>query len=299
MGTINTSLFANAAGAVRNENGKYYLDRNITLIPTNNASAKIRFYVKTGELAALQAADPSITSAADLKITKTSSACQSVLSGTPTVINQSDNAAYGSDFYLQFLTPSFSSFYIDGLTGALPVSITDYSAVCNNGNVIVSWITASEINNKFFTVEKSRDGTSFETLITASGEINSLGNKKYSVTDLHPFENKTYYRLKQTDNDGKEQYFKILIAACGDNNKAIALYPNPVSDELLIEMNKDFKKGKIKIFSASGAFIKESAYSAQAGSIIRFNTQSFSKGIYLLQIVNEKEQMKVLKFVKQ
>jgi Secretion system C-terminal sorting domain len=181
----------------------------------------------------------------------------------------------------------------------VPVKLLNYSAVCNIDNVFITWTTATEVDNYLFILEKSKDGLQFKPLAVVNASVSGVNKNSYSVTDVHPFENKTYYRLKRTDLDGKEEYFKILTAGCGNNNKIFGLYPNPVSDELLIEMNNDFEKGEIKIFSASGVLVKESGYSTQTGNIIPFNTKSLSAGIYFLQIINEKKEMKILKFVKQ
>jgi hypothetical protein len=299
LGNITPDVFVNTSGTVRSLNNKFYLDRNIGLAAVNSASAKIRFYIKNSEFTALQAVDPSIISANDLKILKTSTACQSALSSTNTAINQNANTPYGSDLYLQFITPSLSSFYIDGLGGTVPVYISAYNAVCNKNNVIISWVTATEINNKFFTVEKSEDGVHFKALAIVNGAINSGTQKQYAVTDFHPFISKTYYRLKQTDLNGREQYFNILTADCSSNTQEVVIYPNPVSNELFVKMNSSFKKGKLKILSGTGALINEIGYITQRGNVIAINVQSLSPGVYFLQITNEKEERNILKFVKQ
>lgn len=75
-------------------------------------------------------------------------------------------------------------------------------------SVLLEWGTAKEINNSFFTIEKSRDGSRFTTVTTvnASGETNPAA---YAFTDLQP-SSLNYYRILQTDKDGKKSYSGIL-----------------------------------------------------------------------------------------
>ena len=113
-GVITGSFFVNASGGVRMHNDRYYLDRNLTLKPEKNVPVQVRIYFTQNELAALQQADPSINSPAQLMVIKTDSACSNIFKGDATDIYTDKTGTYGEDHYLQFTAPSLSTFYVGG-----------------------------------------------------------------------------------------------------------------------------------------------------------------------------------------
>ena len=73
----------------------------------------------------------------------------------------------------------------------------------NNTYVDLTWSTASEINNDYFTIERSQNGVYFQEFDIVEGAGNSTHKINYSLIDRDPFDGISYYRLKQTDYDGK------------------------------------------------------------------------------------------------
>ena len=99
----------------------------------------------------------------------------------------------------------------------LPVELLGFNYEClGDGLVKFKWSTASEINNDYFTIEKSNNGKDFMFVseINGKGNINEVVNYQY----FDKYEQKCYYRLKQTDFDGKTKYSEILSVTCKDNN---------------------------------------------------------------------------------
>lgn len=121
---------------------------------------------------------------------------------------------------------------------ALPVELVDFSATLINNEVVLNWITASELNNDFFTVERSSGGEVF----TSMGQVNGRGTTNqahsYNLIDTHPLNGRSYYRLKQTDFDGSFSYSKIVsVVYEGSSTAALMVYPNPSNGtELTIEL---------------------------------------------------------------
>lgn len=111
----------------------------------------------------------------------------------------------------------------------LPVTLTSFTAEPENGKVVLKWTTASEINNDFFTVERSSNGASFTGVGTVKGAGNSTASKDYSLIDDSPLKGTSYYRLKQTDLDGKFEYFSIIAVQNETINGdcVFKVYPNP------------------------------------------------------------------------
>ncbi len=183
--------------------------------------------------------------------------------------------------------------------GALPVKLSAYKVACINGQSNIQWTTTSEVNNHFLTVERSKDGLHFETLSAINAVSNNTLENSYSVTDPYPFENKTYYRLKQTDLDGKETYFKILALSCGGDNKSITISPNPVLNKFQLNLSKNLKPVKIKILTVSGTVINKIESSALQGNAISIDVNNLAAGLYFLQITTENGELQVVKFLKQ
>lgn len=117
-----------------------------------------------------------------------------------------------------------------------------FNASLNNNNVSLNWATASEVNNDYFTIERSKDGQNFEALLTKRGAGNSTVRRDYEANDPNPFQGYSYYRLKQTDYDGRFTYSKVeTIKNKGGNDideaavEITAISPNPFGDEFKID----------------------------------------------------------------
>ncbi|GIV45171.1 MAG: hypothetical protein KatS3mg035_2294 [Bacteroidia bacterium] len=119
----------------------------------------------------------------------------------------------------------------------LPIELIYFKAeVTDNNYVRLIWETATELNNDYFTVERSKNGFDFEQVLTQKGAGNSNHSIKYTAYDYSPYEGISYYRLKQTDFDGKYKYSQI-VAVNFDKLKDVKalIYPNPAEYQITIE----------------------------------------------------------------
>ena len=135
--------------------------------------------------------------------------------------------------------------FTGGGPGTLPITLTSFTATQEYSDVVISWETASEVNNEFFTIERSEDGIDFEEITTVNGAGNSSFSQEYSFVDNDPIYGVSYYRLKQTDFDGKFKYYPILALDFIKSvvNPQVKVYPNPVAcgANLYIAMNEATK----------------------------------------------------------
>lgn len=125
---------------------------------------------------------------------------------------------------------SFSPFSFGALTTSnpLPIELLDFHAVKNADNhVDIKWRTASEMNNDYFTIERTKDGDTFESIAKVDGAGTSTAILTYITTDTKPYKGLSYYRLKQTDFDGKYSYTKLVAVELNTQNN-IQIFPNPV-----------------------------------------------------------------------
>jgi poly(3-hydroxybutyrate) depolymerase len=139
----------------------------------------------------------------------------------------------------------------------LPVSITNYTATAANGKVSVNWTTTFEQNNDHFSIERSSDGLNFTNL----GEVksgNQSSGQSYTFEDQTPLPGNNFYRLSQTDIDGKITYFEIKNVNLGAlADKTVKLFPNPANEKITIEMQNSVKgKISVSILNTSGKKVK-------------------------------------------
>src|SRR5207244_2284981 len=105
----------------------------------------------------------------------------------------------------------------------LPVVLKNYRAYRSGNNAVtIAWQTENENNNDYFTIERSSNGKDFIPLANIRGLNQSSG---YSYTDEKPLDG-SYYRLSQTDKDGKKTYYNILKVVINNSNLDIGLAPN-------------------------------------------------------------------------
>ena len=117
-----------------------------------------------------------------------------------------------SAFYFCAIFPGISLGGVDcGII--LPIELSFFNAIALEDKVELNWVTSSEKNNDFFTIEKSMNGSVWEVVSTLKGSGNSNQELSYSLYDYLPYQGDSYYRLKQTDFDGNFTYSSIQIVS--------------------------------------------------------------------------------------
>jgi hypothetical protein len=153
-------------------------------------------------------------------------------SGTVVVTGSCSGSSSGtvkSDVMTSFSPFTFGS----GSSGVnpLPIELLSFNAVFNGTTTDISWQTASEINNNYFTVERSIDGINFTTLSTIPSKAlngNSTSTLSYALNDPNTVSGVYYYRLKQTDFDFKYSYSNVVAVTITNNVEfSFDLAPNP------------------------------------------------------------------------
>lgn len=118
----------------------------------------------------------------------------------------------------------------------LPVELLNFSAQYEKDKTVtLHWQTASEVNNEFFTLEKSKDGIDWEAFAEIDGAGNSSEVLSYTGVDRNPYTHTSYYRLKQTDFNGDFEYSAIKSVKIEHNSNYIQVYPNPTTAQLMLE----------------------------------------------------------------
>ena len=161
----------------------------------------------------------------------------------------------------------------------LPIELISFNSSCNNQQVFLEWSTASETNNDYYSIERSTDMISWQDVGTISGMGNSNILTNYSFTDIEPYKDISYYRLKQTDFDDNFKYFDVIsIKNCTEGIDELDIYPNPSNGELnLLFKGDNDKVHSVSIYNSLG---KEVYNSENYQSIIDLSDQQ--EGFYFL-----------------
>lgn len=189
-------------------------------------------------------------------------------------------------------TSTFGSYYayvgLDGFTlnVPLPTELTSFKAKKTaNNDVKLDWQTATEINNDYFTIERSVDGINWEVVEIRNGAGNSTAILNYEALDESPYRNTSYYRLKQTDFDGKYSYSQTESINLLENQleSNVEIYPNPTNGLITIEGNS-FELEDIKIYNYLGQNVTcHSMITENHEEKVVIDLYNLSKGIYYLK----------------
>jgi len=163
----------------------------------------------------------------------------------------------------------------------LPIELISFTGECYNQSMVLKWSTATETNNDYFSIERSIDGINWQGIVKVDGAKNSVSIKNYSFIDVEPYNDVSYYRLKQTDFNGAFTYFTIIaIEKCGEDITELAIYPNPAKGLLNLSLKED--KGKIISISIYNVWGEMVYYSEIYQSKIVFENKL--NGIYFLHV---------------
>ncbi|MBA3665679.1 MAG: T9SS type A sorting domain-containing protein [Bacteroidetes bacterium] len=150
----------------------------------------------------------------------------------------------------------------ESVTGALPISLLNFDATPVDKAVQLKWLTASETENDFFTVQKSKSGTDFEDVAIVNGAGTSHEYHSYATSDESPFEGTSYYRLKQTDFEGGYSYSEMRTVTFNQKNNMLLVYPNPSDGTLIhvqIKNSDENSEVTIKLYDGLGKEIEKNS----------------------------------------
>jgi hypothetical protein len=187
---------------------------------------------------------------------------------------------------------AFGNFTGTSNSNPLPVNLLSFTATALEDDVLVSWQTASETNNKGFEVERSVDGNSFEQIAFVKGANNSTRIKNYATSDYKAFEiaqsTRLYYRLKQLDNDGSFTYSSVVLVN-RDNMETndFIVFPNPFVNEFTISLHANQNEvSSIDLLDLQGKLVSKQMIALNQGlnKLPITNLSQVQAGIYFLRV---------------
>jgi hypothetical protein len=198
----------------------------------------------------------------------------------------------------------FSPWTLTGNSSPLPIELLSFTITKNNNYAALNWVTATEINNYGFDIEKSTDLKSWDKIGFVAGAGNSNRLIQYTYNDLlegNIKNNNTviYYRLKQNDFDGAYKYTDVRSLNLNSSNQDIpvifTLYPNPATQNINITNNQPAQQFEIRIFNQNGSQVGNYLMDGS----IRINISDLKPAAYQIIIINkENEKQYQYKLVK-
>lgn len=172
----------------------------------------------------------------------------------------------------------------------LPVDLVDITANCNNGFTSLDWITATELNNSHFEIERSFDAINYEAIGRKNGSGNSNQTLHYQYTDTAQQEGTVYYRLKQVDFNGDSKIYNPVFTNCeGANTGGLDInYVLTTSYGLLLDFTTQTSGSHfIKVFDMKGTLMAQ----YESGFLTGSHQQSLvipqlTSGVYAVVIEN-------------
>ncbi|MCR9251185.1 MAG: hypothetical protein NXI20_12220 [bacterium] len=167
-------------------------------------------------------------------------------------------------------------------TAILPIELISFNAEQKSNSVILNWSTASEINNDFFTIERSYDGIIFEVIEEVRGAGNSSSTLNYEYQDHPDYNGAIYYRLSQTDYDGTIEVFSPIFLEYNIEDIQLKIFPTMVSSgqDVTIQINGEINQIQLQCIGLNGKVYKM-PLSIQNGSV-KADCSYLSEGVYSL-----------------
>ena len=167
----------------------------------------------------------------------------------------------------------------------LPIELLSFTATAKGEHTQLNWTTVTEINNDYFNIERSIDAVNWEAIAQIDGAGNSTSLLNYKTVDYNPYLGLSYYRLKQTDFDGKYSFSNIISVNLDENPETlIRIFPNPFTDQITIIGNA-FGLSEFLIYNIIGQDVTNlTALKNNTGQTMVVDLSNLETGIYFVKV---------------
>lgn len=195
--------------------------------------------------------------------------------------------------------------YFDVMPSPLPVELISFEAIkLSKEQVQLTWSTASEKNNDFFTIERAQDGINFIEIKRAKGAGNCSNTRNYTIIDKEPKAGINYYRLSQTDYDGTTEVSKVISINMDNSIPAptkskVVLNPFTRNFSVLFNASEN-SQAQVMLLSLNGHMVfKENIEITDGKNEYHFtNGDELNSGAYILKIQTDSKLIITEKVIK-
>ncbi|MBE0538888.1 MAG: T9SS type A sorting domain-containing protein [Ignavibacterium sp.] len=171
----------------------------------------------------------------------------------------------------------------------LPVELVSFSASVVEGNVILNWSTATEINNRGFEIER-KSNNDFETIGFVDGNGTTTRTQSYTFTDNEVGNGAYSYRLKQMDYDGTFSYSNVISVDVNipTQFELSQNYPNPFNPATMINYQiAEPVNVTLSVYNMLGeevAVLINNQFTAVGQHSVRFDGSNLASGTYIYRL---------------
>jgi hypothetical protein len=169
--------------------------------------------------------------------------------------------------------------FVWGASVPLPVTLLSFTAQTREKAVSLDWLATKESNFNYYELERSADGKTFMNMATIQANENLAS---YHYTDATPVNGYNYYRLNMAGKDGAYQYSSVVAVQINDAERIVKIYPNPVSDKLMIQIS-DPTSATLQIIDMTGRILR--AIQVTTRGVIDLN--NVPAGIYQYRVISK------------
>ena len=201
-----------------------------------------------------------------------------------------DDTSNGGSTVSDNITVTGGGTVSEGGVVVLPVELISFAGSLQNGQVILIWKTAAELNNERFDIQKSIDGVTFLTIGTVKGNGTTSEQNHYQFADKSLSEGTFFYRLIQYDFDGESETLPTIsiVNELISTSSSISIYPNPVINEkITIQLSGKIilYDWEVNIFNMKGQLMLSQKGSAGSPKMTLDQIKNqLGEGYYLLQV---------------
>jgi hypothetical protein len=176
-------------------------------------------------------------------------------------------------------------------TTVLQIEFTDFSAKKAKNRVELHWSTVNETTSKGVTIQHSTDGKAWQNI----GFVKSEGKASdYAFDHIAP-KNMNYYRLEQTDFDGKTTLSKTISVQFEEKKGPLSIFPNPTTDVANFSF-ETAEKAQLQIVDIAGKVVFQTS-ATQANSMV-WRTEGTASGVYFAILIADNQRFMEKIFVR-
>ncbi|MCB0518057.1 MAG: T9SS type A sorting domain-containing protein [Lewinellaceae bacterium] len=175
----------------------------------------------------------------------------------------------------------------------LPIELTAFRASLQIDNsVLLHWLTASELNNAGFHLQRSPDGKNWQDLTFVPGHGTTQAEQSYTYTDERPLSGLNYYRLQQEDFDGASEFSKVISVEMRGAGSGIRLFPNPATGNVTLALESDYAgEATLTLYDLLGKQMKTQVLSLEGNAFrTSIGLDGLPAGVYLAEVMVGLEQ---------
>jgi hypothetical protein len=168
-------------------------------------------------------------------------------------------------------------------SSTLPVTFQSFYATRQDNNIQLTWVTSEEINNSYYAVERSTNGSNWKQIAVVLGAGTTEAVSRYSYTDKNISDAVVYYRIRQVDINGSAHYSAVRTVRNSQTAQVTNIYAS-AKQTITIDFNSDVKDNvTVQVINMNGQVIARQQYKS-ASYRLTMNVLSAGSGAYVVQV---------------